>query len=153
MSVRKLGVDELDELVARLDDEGYFEETELSHEQFVGLYRTLVSERERVFTRLRKNYREAVADSGQMPDEMDMASRLSDQATLFRLADQDQKVLQQIEVALDKVRRGTYGLCEGTGEPIGAPRLNLRPWTRYSIEFKEELERRSRVHAGRPRVF
>ena len=43
---------------------------------------------------------------------------------------------------------GTYGLCEGTGEPIGYSRLKLRPWARYSVEYQEELERAERGRGG-----
>ena len=44
----------------------------------------------------------------------------------------------------DKVKNGTYGLCEGTDESIGYARLKLRPWTRHSVTYKEELEREAK---------
>ena len=47
-----------------------------------------------------------------------------------RLMDRDAKLLREVERALDKVKANTYGLCEGTEEPIGYARLKLRPWTR-----------------------
>jgi DnaK suppressor protein len=72
---------------------------------------------------------------------MDLATRQSEQAYLLRLADKEQKKLQEIDRALAKFERGEYGYCEGTGEPIGMKRLALRPWARHGIEFKERLER------------
>ena len=56
----------------------------------------------------------------------------------------ERKLLNQIELALRKIAEEEYGFCEGTGEPISKKRLALRPWTRYSIEYKEELERRKK---------
>ena len=50
-------------------------------------------------------------------------------------------MLREVERALEKVQDETYGLCEGTEEPIGYARLKLRPWTRYSVTYKEEFER------------
>jgi DnaK suppressor protein len=74
-------------------------------------------------------------------DEADLASEDTQISMETRLMDRDAKLLREVERALDKVRNGTYGLCEGTDEPIGYARLKLRPWTRYSVTYKEELER------------
>ncbi len=74
-------------------------------------------------------------------DEADQASEDAEVALETRLMDRDAKLLREVERALEKVRAGTYGLCEGTEEPIGYARLKLRPWTRYSVTYKEELER------------
>ena len=74
-------------------------------------------------------------------DEADQASEDAEVALETRLMDRDAKLLREVERALDKVKNGTYGLCEGTEEPIGYARLKLRPWTRYSVTYKEELER------------
>jgi len=74
-------------------------------------------------------------------DEADQATEDAEVALETRLMDRDAKLLREVERALEKVRAGTYGLCEGTEEPIGYARLKLRPWTRYSVTYKEELER------------
>jgi len=74
-------------------------------------------------------------------DEADQATEDAEVALETRLMDRDAKLLREVERALDKVKNGTYGLCEGTEEPIGYARLKLRPWTRHSVTYKEELER------------
>ena len=74
-------------------------------------------------------------------DEADLASEDAEISLEARLMDRDAKLLREVERALDKADQGTYGLCEGTDEPIGYARLKLRPWTRYSVTYKEELER------------
>ncbi|MBX3211155.1 MAG: TraR/DksA C4-type zinc finger protein [Labilithrix sp.] len=60
---------------------------------------------------------------------------------MLRLADKERKLLVEIDRALAKFESDTYGICEGTGEPIGLRRLEARPWTRFSIAYKEQLER------------
>lgn len=77
-------------------------------------------------------------------DEADQASEDAEVALETRLMDRDAKLLREVERALDKVKVGTYGLCEGTDEPIGYARLKLRPWTRHSVTYKEELEREAK---------
>ena len=74
-------------------------------------------------------------------DEADQATQDEEVALETRLMDRDAKLLREVERAFEKVEDGTYGLCEGTDEPIGYARLKLRPWTRYSVVYKEELER------------
>jgi DnaK suppressor protein len=59
------------------------------------------------------------------------------------LAEHDRTKLHMVERALKKVDSGdgSYGLCEGTGEPIGFKRLSIQPWVLYSLRYQEELER------------
>lgn len=130
------------------ETEGDFEDPEeLTRDQIETLRKMLVEERTQVRSRLDRHLAEAVEDSDNLPDEMDIASRQSDQAYLLRLADKEKKLLREIDRALAKFERGVYGICEGTGDPIGFKRLKLRPWTRYSLEYKEQLERERGGHA------
>jgi len=52
----------------------------------------------------------------------------------------EQDVLYEIQLALNRVRDGTYGLCEVTGQPISKPRLRAVPWTRFCQAVEERLE-------------
>jgi DnaK suppressor protein len=81
-------------------------------------------------------------------DEADQATEDAEVALETRLMDRDAKLLREVERALEKVKIQTYGLCEGTDEPIGYARLKLRPWTRYSVTYKEELEREAKRQGG-----
>jgi RNA polymerase-binding protein DksA len=56
------------------------------------------------------------------------------------LADNERILLREIDDALDRIEEGTYGICLGTGEPIGTARLRAIPWAKYSVEFAELLE-------------
>ena len=120
-------------------------DSNLSKEQVKELHGKLVAERKRVAMGLEKHLDEAVTDTEPLADEIDAASRHAEQAYLIRFADKERKLLREIDHALTKMRTADYGICEGTGDPIGFPRLNLRPWTRYSVTYKEELEREKRA--------
>jgi len=120
------------------------EDAGLEDDQVLELYQKLVEERARVLRGLDKHLGEAVTDIDPLADEVDVATRHSEQAYLIRFADKERKLLREIDHALEKMRDGEYGLCEGTDEAIGFPRLSVRPWTRYSVRYKEELEREKR---------
>lgn len=125
-----------------MDDIEENEDAELTREEILRLRDMLIVKRAEVVRDYERHVREASEDMDNLPDEMDIAERQSRHAYLFRLADKEAKLLREIDHALAKVSRGTYGVCEGTQEPIGLRRLNSRPWTRYSVEYKEMLERR-----------
>ncbi len=77
-------------------------------------------------------------------EEGDLAALAVDQVLDLRLSDKEQKLLVEIDRALEKFLLGEYGICEGTGEQIRRKRLEMRPWTRYSVAHKEQLERQAR---------
>ena len=73
-----------------------------------------------------------MADSG--TDNFDRDFALS-------LLSSDQDAIYEIEEALKRIEKGTYGICELTGKPIPLPRLDAIPWTRFTVEAQSQLER------------
>ena len=53
----------------------------------------------------------------------------------------EQEALCEIEEALSRMREGTYGRCQLTGQPIEPDRLQALPWTRFSADAEKQLER------------
>ncbi|MFO0714507.1 MAG: TraR/DksA C4-type zinc finger protein [Sandaracinus sp.] len=116
-------------------------DAKLTKTEITSLFQKLVDEKNRVLGNFERHVDDALSDEDILADEIDIAQRSTDQAWLFRMADKDRKLLIEIDAALEKMKTGEYGLCEGTDEPIGFKRLELRPWTRYSVAYKEMLER------------
>jgi len=56
------------------------------------------------------------------------------------LLESERQMLTEIDQALDRINNGTYGICLGTGQPIGAARLRARPWAKYCIEYARKVE-------------
>jgi DnaK suppressor protein len=82
------------------------------------------------------------ASGGEPQDSGDDAERFAiqenDEAVLYR---NEQRVIT-IERALQKIEEGTYGLSDGSGDPIPQARLELVPETIYTMEEEEDRERR-----------
>lgn len=123
-------------------------DAKLTKKQLKGLFDKLIAERNRVTQGLDEHLADAISNTDPLSDEMDVAQRHTEQAYLMRFADKERKLLGQIENALEKMETGDYGVCEGTGEPIAYKRLELRPWTRYSVEYKEQVEREKKLSRG-----
>ncbi len=73
-----------------------------------------------------------MADSG--TDNFDRDFALS-------LLSSDQDAIYEIEEALKRIEKDTYGICELTGKPIPRTRLDAIPWTRFTVEAQSQLER------------
>ena len=57
------------------------------------------------------------------------------------------KLIAKIDKALKKIKDGTYGYCEETGEPIGIKRLMARPIASLCIAAQEKHEKEEKVYA------
>ena len=73
-----------------------------------------------------------MADSG--TDNFDRDFALS-------LLSSDQDAIYEIEEALKRIEKNTYGICELTGKPIPKSRLDAIPWTRFTVQAQAQLER------------
>ena len=82
----------------------------------------------------------------QEPDITDRASAETEVALELRARDRQRKLISKIDEALDRIKRGEYGYCEETGEPIGVKRLEARPVATLSVEAQERHERMERTH-------
>ena len=103
-----------------------------------------------VLNRVRSSAREyslALSERTTSGDEIDQSvSQLEEHAFLVS-HDRLQHQLLEIENALARMERGTFGICEETEEPIEIERLLAIPWTRLSIEGAELREALSQRYA------
>ncbi|HXN31089.1 MAG TPA: TraR/DksA family transcriptional regulator [Polyangiaceae bacterium] len=77
-------------------------------------------------------------------DEMDEAEASIVQHEAIGRAAHDRSHLAEVERALQKIKAGTYGVSELSGEPIGYARLDAVPWARFTAAEQEDLEREQR---------
>ena len=57
------------------------------------------------------------------------------------LLEQVSDELLQIDAAVQRLERGTYGTCQACGRPIGAERLDAQPATRFCVDDQAKAER------------
>ena len=88
------------------------------------------------------SYGQHMADAGTDTFDRDFA---------LSLVSNEQEALSEIAAAIQRIKAGTYGICEATGEPIAKERLLAVPFARFSAHAQKEIERnryRSRQQAG-----
>jgi RNA polymerase-binding transcription factor DksA len=70
----------------------------------------------------------------------DAATDEYDRDLALGMANSEQSSIYEIDDALARIRDGTYGICELTGEPIERERLVAIPWARFSEGAQREVE-------------
>lgn len=76
--------------------------------------------------------------SGQDHHPGDVASDTQMKKTNFTLLEKQREKHQKIEVALERIESGTYGVCLITGKPIKKERLEAIPYAMHSVDAKSE---------------
>jgi RNA polymerase-binding protein DksA len=87
-------------------------------------------------------------ESSDVGDDLDQASNERDREFNLIMHQRHLRRLQQIQEAFERIEEGSYGLCEGTDEPINPKRLLIMPLARYSLEYQEQQEKMMGRGAG-----
>lgn len=90
---------------------------------------------------LRMNRKDGSGDLSSMPTHpADLGTDNYEQEFTLGLLESERQMLNEIDQALERIRKGTYGICQGTRRPITKARLRARPWAKYGIEYARRLE-------------
>ena len=91
-------------------------------------------------------YSSDLVDNISSPDVIDQASSYTEKNVEMRTVNRQIKLVSKIDAALKRLKDGTYGFCEETGEPIGLKRLIARPIATLCIAAQEKHEREEKIH-------
>ena len=92
-------------------------------------------------------YHGSLDDNSVSADIVDQASSYTDKNVEMKAINRQIKLISKIDSALKKIKDGTYGFCEETGEPIGLKRLMARPVAKLCIAAQEKHEKDEKVYA------
>jgi DnaK suppressor protein len=114
----------------------------LTKEQMLDFKRDLLKQKEQVI----KNIEEAkehilIAQKQEPKDEGDLATLVCNADIDNRIMEQLYYELKEIDIALDKIEKGVYGVCEMCEEPIGIDRLRVKPFAKFCISCREVNEK------------
>jgi DnaK suppressor protein len=101
------------------------------------VYRTLLLKKRSELLASTKGAPEALATSVQSPDVVEFAVRTAEQDVTAVTASLRSQLLREIDNALGRYSRGTFGACEGCHAEISPHRLKAVPWARYCLTCQE----------------
>ncbi len=106
----------------------------------VELTRALKRERQRLLEELKKQQvlsQDHPTTGNHMADD---ATDVAEQAKTLALRTHLEGMLKEVDRALVRIDKGTYGLCERCGKPIGEERLKVMPWATLCIEHAKSAQ-------------
>ena len=114
----------------------------LTKEQMMDFKAELLEQKTQVI----KNIEEAkehilIAQKQEPKDEGDLATLVADADIDNRIMEQLFNELKEIDIAIEKIDKGIYGVCEMCEEPIGIERLRVKPFAKYCISCREVNEK------------
>jgi len=86
-------------------------------------------------------------DNSTSADVVDQASSYTEKNVEMKTINRQIKLVSKIDSAIKKIKDGTYGYCEETGEPIGIKRLIARPIATLCIAAQEKHEKEEKIYA------
>ncbi len=108
----------------------------------------LVEAKSEILNRVRESRRDLYNnEDAKGGDEGDQTMRALAESEFLSMHERLRTQLMEIEMALSRIERGIYGVCEETEEPIETERLLAIPWTRLSIEGAEIRESMKKRYA------
>ena len=100
------------------------------------LEKELSAQREALLARFAEQRSEAFAEH-EPDDECGEANRNLARHLILTNLDRERRTLQEIDVALHRMKTGDYGQCEICGTSIPDARLHALPWTRFCVHCAE----------------
>lgn len=79
-------------------------------------------------------------------DVADQATGISTHQILIDLGEKERNQLKLVEKALEKIKNGTYGICDRCEGKIPAKRLDAMPFARYCVACQSEIEKSPSEH-------
>lgn len=77
----------------------------------------------------------------QHADILDRAVNESNRMGAAAMAERDRGLIADLQMALERIREGGYGVCDRCDDPISPRRLELVPWATLCRDCKEHEER------------
>ena len=105
------------------------------------LHTSLVERRSELLRRLGGELKDLLHRSdGMSGDSADLAFDASGEEVSSQLAELESRELMQIERSLDRLKQGSYGVCELCQKKIPVSRLNALPFSTTCIHCQREME-------------
>lgn len=109
-----------------------------------------IEEARKKLLKMRQETLQGVKDSHQACRELgqdgvgdigDISSNTYSRDVLMNLGENQRQLIRDIDAALERIAQGEYGECLRCGEEIAPRRMEVRPFSRYCVDCKTEVEK------------
>jgi DnaK suppressor protein len=129
-------------------------ERKLSRKELADIRIILEEKREKLLGNMRREFamQKERAES-KAADDVDKATDAYDEDLSFEITTASDQGLEEIQAALEKIEKGTYGECEICGKPISPARLRILPSATACVACRDQEEQARRHEDGSIPLF
>lgn len=109
------------------------EESFFSQKELEEIKKMLIEKRDALLGKIEDRIKYDLAEN-EVGDPIDDASSSLDKELLFGASENEKRIMEEIESALKRIDKGTYGKCEQCGVNIEKKRLKALPYSRYCVK-------------------
>ena len=70
----------------------------------------------------------------------DLGTDAYEEEMTLGLIQNEEQLIEEINAALDRIERGTFGVCEACGRAIPRKRLDVLPYARHCVECARQAQ-------------
>ena len=97
-----------------------------------------------------EDVKESLSSPPEFSDDVDRAQYEEESRLALRILDRERMLLGKIAKSLKQIENKSYGYCLESGDPIGIPRLLIRPVSEYCADIKQINEgKEQHFYSGR----
>lgn len=111
------------------------EEAYMNEEQLAFFHSLLLDLKQNTMAHI-EEMKNALGQPPEINDEVDRAQYEEEARLSLRMLDRERKLLVKIDKSLRRIADKSYGYCLESGDPIGIPRLLIRPVSEYCADIK-----------------
>ncbi|MCC6587699.1 MAG: TraR/DksA family transcriptional regulator [Bryobacterales bacterium] len=82
-------------------------------------------------------------------DELDLLQQSSERELAIARIHRDNETIRKIDAALQRLREGSYGVCEDCEQAIAPARLKAIPWAARCVRCQERADSRTQFETLR----
>ena len=121
----------------------------MKQREFRQFQQVLERQRDEILRSLARSNKEGRALEEDYPQDLgDRSITNLSRELLLQQSTHRRQLLRKIEVALERIREGTFGECTSCGEQISVRRLEAMPFAAYCRDCQESLERERLTEGG-----
>lgn len=114
----------------------------LSSRELRKIHDLLIDKREQLLAEIRHQVGDSLTRNSEVKtDTADRAADVLDGDVSYEMAVAGHRELEEIEAALEKIAKKTYGSCEGCGCEISPSRLKVKPFASLCVQCREMAEK------------
>ncbi len=115
---------------------------------FIDLKNVLIKRRTKLLSAMKTRKSKNEKRDLRHGDDIDQAESAYEQEMSYIFRGRESDEIRAINEAIDRIEKGTYGICDICGEMISMKRLEAMPFVKHCVDCQEDIERKKELETA-----